>query len=76
MHASEELIRVLLKSEPESTWVEFKHDNGSVRARFNLPDTSAGQISRLIKSCVEAGMIKPFDPDKGQRYMTYIPSWA
>ena len=37
--------------------------NKSLRDRFNVKDTSAGSISRLIKESVSAGRIKPLDPE-------------
>ncbi len=39
-------------------------------------ETSAGSVSRLITDCVERHVIKPLDPDAGNRYMQYIPYWA
>ena len=50
--------------------------NRSLRERFNLRESSAGSISRLIKEAVSAGQIKPLDPDTAKRYMRYIPVWA
>ena len=50
--------------------------NKSLRDRFNVKDTSAGSISRLIKEAVSKGWIKPLDPNTAKRYMRYIPSWA
>ena len=50
--------------------------NRSLRDRFNVKDTSAGSISRLIKQSVSVGRIKPLDPKTAKRYMKYIPSWA
>ncbi|MGM9739943.1 MAG: ATP-binding protein [Candidatus Cryptobacteroides sp.] len=50
--------------------------NKSLRDRFNLKDTSAGSISRLIKASVSEGRIKPLDPETANRYMKYIPGWA
>lgn len=49
--------------------------NSSLRNRFGLKDSSAGSISRLIKEAVEAGLIKPLDPDTAPRYMKYLPVW-
>jgi predicted HTH transcriptional regulator len=48
--------------------------NASLRERFGLDNTS--QVSRLISDAVEAGMIAPFDPSAGRKYMRYVPSWA
>ena len=50
--------------------------NRSLRGRFNVKETSAGSISRLIKECVSSGRIKPLDPETAKRYMKYIPVWA
>lgn len=50
--------------------------NKSLRDRFNVKETSAGSISRLIKESVTEGRIKPLDPKTAKRYMRYIPSWA
>ena len=50
--------------------------NKSLRDRFNLKETSAGSISRLIKESMSEGKIKPLDPETAKRYMKYIPEWA
>lgn len=50
--------------------------NKSLRERFNVMESSAGSISRLIKEVVNDGKIKPLDPTTAKRYMKYIPSWA
>lgn len=50
--------------------------NKSVRDRFGLPEKSSANASRLIKDTVQAGLIKPFDPDTAPRYMKYMPFWA
>lgn len=50
--------------------------NSSLRERFGLKDNAAGNISRLIKDSIEAGYIKPSDPETAPRYMKYIPIWA
>ena len=50
--------------------------NKSLRDRFNVKETSAGSISRLIKEAVARGKIKALDPDTAKRYMKYIPVWA
>ena len=50
--------------------------NSSLRKRFGLEESSAGNISRLIKDAVEKGIIKPLDPNTAPRYMKYIPGWA
>ena len=50
--------------------------NSSLRARFGVPQSSSGSISRLIKEAVTAGVIKPLDPTTSNKYMKYIPVWA
>lgn len=50
--------------------------NQSLRSRFGDDGPSQSTVSRLIGAAVEAGMIKPVDPDTAPRYMTYVPAWA
>lgn len=50
--------------------------NTTLRERFGLKQSSSGSVSRLIKEAVNAGLIKPLDPDTAPRYMKYIPYWA
>ena len=50
--------------------------NASLRNRFALEDHSAASISRIIKSCVEAGFVKALDPTAAPKYMKYVPYWA
>lgn len=50
--------------------------NQSLRERLGLPPTSAGSVSRLISGCVERHLVKPVDPEAGNRYMKYVPYWA
>ena len=50
--------------------------NGSFRERLGLPASSAGSVSRVIADAVEKGLIRPLDPQAGNRYMKYMPYWA
>ncbi|MBQ1176146.1 MAG: putative DNA binding domain-containing protein [Paludibacteraceae bacterium] len=50
--------------------------NKSLRTRFNVKETTAGSISRLIKESVSRLQIKALDPETAKRYMRYIPVWA
>ena len=50
--------------------------NSSLRKRFGLNDSAAGNISRLIKEAVSHELIKPLDSNTAPRYMKYIPIWA
>lgn len=51
-------------------------NNSSVRARFGLDDSQASQTSRLLKTTVDAGLIRPYDPSAGTKSLRYIPNWA
>lgn len=52
-------------------------NNASLRERFGMHDKQASQISRLIKLAIEAGKIRPKDPDSDSKKFTmYVPYWA
>lgn len=53
-------------------------NNQSLRARFGLDDSKRSRlaVSRLIRECCDAELIKEEDPDAGNRYRRYIPFWA
>jgi ATP-dependent DNA helicase RecG len=48
--------------------------NASLRKRFNITDNNYSIASRIIKSTIEAGLIKPTNPDYNKT--DYIPFWA
>ena len=50
--------------------------NSSLRERFALEEHSSASISRTIKSCVVANLVKPLDPTTAPKYMKYVPYWA
>lgn len=50
--------------------------NQSLRERFGLKESNSAQVSRLIKSCIDKGLIKLSDPDASPKYRRYIPAWA
>lgn len=52
--------------------------NQSLRERFGLDASKKNTVamSRLIKECVEAGLIKEEDEEAGAKYKRYIPAWA
>lgn len=50
--------------------------NASLRERFGLPASGASQMSRLIKTCLDAHVLKVADPDAGKRFVRYLPYWA
>jgi predicted HTH transcriptional regulator len=54
-----------------------KMSNQSLRERFKLPETKAETVSRVIRDCMDAKLIKLDDPDSGsKRYARYLPFWA
>ena len=50
--------------------------NASLRERFGVSSSSKASISRIIKTSIEKGLIKPFETNTAPRYMKYIPFWA
>ncbi|MBN6034202.1 putative DNA binding domain-containing protein [Amycolatopsis sp. 195334CR] len=50
--------------------------NSSLRERFGISQQNAAVASRLISDAVDAGLIVPFDPGAGRRFMQYLPYWA
>ena len=54
-----------------------KMTNKSLRERFNLSESKADQVSRIIHDALTEGKIKLDDPDNtSKRYGKYIPFWA
>jgi len=52
-------------------------NNTSLRKRFGMHDKQAAQISKLIKDAIDAGKIKPKDPESvSKKFSLYIPYWA
>lgn len=52
-------------------------NNTSLRNRFGMHDKQAAQISLLIKDAIDAGKIKPKDPDNvSKKFSVYVPYWA
>jgi ATP-dependent DNA helicase RecG len=51
-------------------------NNSSVRKRFGLEKTQTQKASRIIAEALEAGVIKPVDPDSGRKLMRYVPEWC
>lgn len=52
-------------------------NNASLRKRFGMHDKQASQISLLIKDAVDAGKIKPKDPEnESKKFSLYVPYWA
>ena len=52
--------------------------NQTLRERFGLPaePKSTVAISRLLRECCDAGLIREEDAESGARYRRYVPSWA
>jgi ATP-dependent DNA helicase RecG len=59
-------------------WVMSEHmTNQSLRERFHLPESKSVNVSQVIATTVEAGLIKP-DQRAGdsRRFARYLPFWA
>jgi ATP-dependent DNA helicase RecG len=50
--------------------------NSSMRQRFGIEEHNAAKASRIIAEALDANLIKPFDPDQGKKYASYLPFWA
>lgn len=50
--------------------------NSSLRARFAIKDSNYPMVSKVIKDSIEAGLIKPADPDNKSNNKRYLPFWA
>lgn len=50
--------------------------NASMRQRFRIEEHNAARASRIIAETLEAELIKPFDPNQGKKYSSYVPFWA
>lgn len=50
--------------------------NADIRKVFGLQESDKVKSSRIIKDTLEAGLIKPVDPETAPRYMKYIPYWV
>jgi len=57
-----------------------KHDlmtNASLRGRFGIEEKNRAQVSRVISETIDAGLVKPYDPQSGSRkHARYVPFWA
>lgn len=54
-----------------------KMTNQSLRERFKAGGAKAEQVSRIIRETVNAGQVKPDDPENAsKRYTKYVPFWA
>lgn len=59
-------------------WVASQRmTNASLRKRFGIADANYATASRVIAETVEAGLIKPLDPEsESKRHAQYIPYWV
>ena len=59
-------------------WVSNKQmNNATLRKRFGISEKNYAIASRIIGETIDAGLIKPYDPESTSRkYARYIPFWA
>ena len=59
-------------------WVARKDmSNATLRVRFGISDANAAMASRIIAETLDAGLIKPFDPEnRSRKHARYLPFWA
>jgi ATP-dependent DNA helicase RecG len=59
-------------------WIARKHlTNSSLRERFGISAANAAMASRIIGETLEAGLIKPDDPEnRSRKHARYVPYWA
>ena len=51
--------------------------NSSLRKRFSIDDKNYSMASRIIGETVDAGLIKPYDPEStSKKHAKYVPFWA
>jgi len=51
--------------------------NTTLRERFGVDKRNRAQISRVISDAVDAGMIRPYNPESdSRRHASYVPYWA
>jgi ATP-dependent DNA helicase RecG len=54
-----------------------KMTNQSLRDRFKIEDQNAAIASRIIRDCIEEGLIKEDNPEnKSRKFASYVPYWA
>ena len=51
--------------------------NSTLRERFKIPEQDYPIASRIIRDTIDAGLIKPDDPEnKSKKHARYVPIWA
>ncbi|HKO99052.1 MAG TPA: ATP-binding protein [Pyrinomonadaceae bacterium] len=54
-----------------------KMTNATLRERFQIAEPDYPIASRIIRDTIDAGLIKPEDPDsKSKKHARYVPFWA
>ena len=54
-----------------------KMTNSSLRTRFSIESKNYAIASRIIGDTVDAGFVKPYDPDStSKKHAKYVPFWA
>lgn len=49
----------------------------TLRKRFGIEEKNRAQISRVISDAIQAGVIRPSDPESdSRRHASYVPYWA
>ena len=57
--------------------MQDKMTNQTLRKRFNIEDSNYPMASRIINDTINAGLIKPEDPDNtSKKFASYIPFWG
>ena len=51
-------------------------NNGTLRERFGIEDHNKSQASTIIRETINAGLIRPYDPDVGVKSRRYVPYWS
>lgn len=51
--------------------------NSTLRGRFGIEEQNRAQVSRVISDAIDAGMIRPYNPEsESRRHASYVPYWA
>lgn len=50
--------------------------NASLRERFGVDAHNYSMVSRVIRDTIDAGKIRPYDPQASKKLMRYVPYWA
>lgn len=50
--------------------------NTSLRERFDMSKSQTAQVSRLLRACIDVGLLKTIDEDAPLKLRRYMPAWA